>query len=256
MKASVPIWTRGVSLRRFCRLERDLKADVAVIGAGMAGILTAHRLSEAGARVVVLEAKRVAGGQTRRTTAKLTSQHGMIYDALIQKFGAEKAGKYARANEAAIREYAEMISRLGIECGWRETCAYLYTKTADEPMRREAEAAASLGINASFTAETELPFRIRGAVRFGGQAMFSPLKLISPIIESLEIYEDTRVISVKGKSVITERGTVTADKVVFAAHYPFVNIPGWYFMRMHQERSYVLALKSNSYPVAGSFLLL
>lgn len=78
------IWSQSCSIRERETLHNDLEVEVAVIGAGMAGILTAFALQEAGRQVVVLEANRIGSGQTRNTTAKITSQHGMVYQKVIQ----------------------------------------------------------------------------------------------------------------------------------------------------------------------------
>lgn len=242
------IWRASAELHAHRALEGEINADVAVIGAGMAGVLIAHRLKRRGARVVVLEADRIASGQTQNTTAKLTSQHGMLYDALIRRFGLDTARQYALANGQAIDEYAALIRELDIDCGFAEAPAYLYSLVSDEPMQREAEAARACGIDAHFTADTELPFDVAGAVHFDRQAMLHPLKLIGALSGELEIYEHSRVTDVRERRAVTEHGAVNAESIVFAAHYPFVNVPGWYFMRMHQQRSYVLALKSDWLP--------
>ena len=97
------IWTKTCSIPKREPLQTDKKIEVAVIGAGMAGILTAFLLQKAGKQVIVLEANRVASGQTRNTTAKITSQHGLKYAELIQTVGKEKACQYAMANETAIQ---------------------------------------------------------------------------------------------------------------------------------------------------------
>ena len=248
MEQHASIWQQTAQIDPRPPLPGDLRTDAVILGGGMAGLLTAHQLQQRGMRAVVLEAGRIAGGQTGHTTAKITSQHGICYDALIQKFGINKAGQYARANELAIREYARIIRNGGIDCDFHETFACVYSTVSEAPMHREAEAAASLGIPARFTAETELPFPVAGAVRFDRQARFHPLKFLQSICRSLEIYENTRALSVEGEEVRTPQGIVRAKHIVFATHFPFVNFPGWYFLRMHQERSYVLALESDWLP--------
>ena len=242
------IWLRSVEIPGRAPLKRDLSADAVVIGAGMAGVLIADRLRAQGVRAVVLEARRIGSGQTMGTTAKITSQHGMIYHGLVERIGREAAQQYATAQQRAIREYAEMIRDRGIDCDFQEAPAYLYSGMHAEPLRLEAEAAASLGIDAQFTRETELPFPVAGAVRFDGQARFHPLRFLRAVSEDLEIYEETPAVSVSDHEVRTPGGTVRAEHIIFATHYPFVNVPGWYFMRMHQERSYVLALHSEWQP--------
>lgn len=237
------VWTKDTEIRRREPLPGDMEAEVAVIGAGLAGILTAYYLKQAGIRAVVLEADRIGSGQTKNTTAKITSQHNLIYDRMIRTFGRRMAEHYARANEAAIGEYERMILEKGIECDFARHPACLYACTGTELLEREAEAAESLGIKASFETACELPFPVAGVTRFEHQASFHPLKFLAQMAEEVEVYEQTKVLKVKNGSVETGRGCVAAEHIVFAAHFPFVNVPGYYFARMYQERSYVTALE-------------
>lgn len=236
------IWTESCQFKERERLGGDGKAEIAVIGAGIAGLLTASALQRAGRQVVVLEANRIASGQTRNTTAKITSQHAMIYRRLIDTLGKSRAKQYAMANEAAIEEYRRLITAESIDCSFEERNAYVYGSDTAQ-LQAEAEAAASLGLSASFVRETKLPFPVAGAVCFARQAQFHPLRFLEHIARPLTIYENTPVRSVKGGRIETERGILLAETIVFACHYPFINFPGMYFARMHQERSYVLALK-------------
>ncbi|MGN0132480.1 MAG: FAD-dependent oxidoreductase [Lachnospiraceae bacterium] len=242
------IWHDMVVIPERESLSEHITADVAVIGAGMAGILTAYALKCQGKNVVVLEADRIGSGQTGNTTAKITCQHGMIYDKMIRKYGKETASIYARANRAAIDAFERLIKEQNIDCQFQKVSAYLYSTMDDEKLRAEAEAAQMLGIKAYFTRETELPFTVKGAVRFEGQAQFHPLLFLKEIAKSLKIYERTKVLSVKGHRVETGGGSVTAEHIVFATHYPITNIPGFYFLRQHQERSYVLAVVKTKKP--------
>ncbi|MBE5922607.1 MAG: FAD-dependent oxidoreductase [Lachnospiraceae bacterium] len=237
------IWVETAARTARGKLERDLQADVAVIGGGMAGILTAYLLSRAGFHTVVLEANCVGSGQTSNTTAKITAQHGLIYHKLLNTVGEKKAALYARANQNAIQQYAEIIKREKIDCDFKICPAYLYARERDVRIHQEYEAAKKLGIDADYVMDTELPFRITGAVRFRNQAQFHPLKFLYHVADLLEIYEHTRVQKIEGNRIITDGGTVSARQIVISTHYPFINFPGLYFTKMHQERSYVLAVK-------------
>lgn len=243
-------------------MSKDVKWDVIVVGAGMAGLLTAYYLRERGKKVLVLEAKTICSGQTERTTAKITSQHDLKYTKLVETVGMEKARMYAQANESAIWEYEKLIQKKEIPCQFKKACAYLYTTEDAKVLQKEAEVALSLGIDAFFTTETELPFAVTGAVCFRNQAQFSPLEFIQYIASELNILEYTKVIAIEGNKVIAEskchqenveegdayenqiweKRIFTAEKIVIATHYPTFNYPGFYFLRQHQERSYVLAL--------------
>lgn len=218
------------------------ESDIIVIGAGMTGLLTAFYLQRAGRKVLVLEAEEVASGQTGYTTAKITSQHGLFYDKLIKNIGEESARLYARANQEAVEAYAKLIRELKIDCEFQCRPAYLYSKSDREQLLKEAEAAAKLGLPAHFVEKTELPFETVGAVCFKNQAQFHPMKFAGAIAAQLEIREYTRVRKVKGHNIYTDGGVFRANKIIFATHYPIVDVPGFYFLRQHQERSYVLAL--------------
>lgn len=236
------IWSQTVQIPERKALTTEEMADVAVIGAGIAGLLTAYYLQKEGKKVVVLEADRIAGGQTKNTTAKITSQHGMIYSSLIENYGEEKARLYAGANEMAIKEYEELIKKEQIDCHFERLSSYLYSTEDADKLKKEAKAAASLGIKSYFTQKNALPFKAVGAVCFEEQAQFHPLEFVKRLAEALIIYEKTRVLKVKGHCIETNRGKVFAKYIVFTTHYPFPNVPGLYFARQHQERSYVLAL--------------
>ncbi len=238
------IWTENISLPQREPLHEDIRVDVAVIGAGMAGLLTACLLQEKGIRAVVIDGERTAGGVTRNTTAKITSQHDLIYKKLIDSFGKEKASQYAQANQKAIQKYAEIIQKKNIDCSFERKSAYAYTLEDPDGIQDEIAAAQSLGIQADFTTDVKIPFKVKGAEVFPDQAQFHPLQFIRAIAEGLNIYEHTWARSVEKNEIITDQGKIIADAIVVATHYPFVNAPGYYFMKVHQERSYVLALEN------------
>ena len=245
MQTMESIWSKSAAIREYPSLDGDMSTEAAVIGGGMCGILTAFQLQERGVKTIVLESSRVGSGQTKNTTAKITSQHNLIYDRLLREFGPEKARQYADANQYAIGEYRRIVERLGIECQFEERPAYLYSTLAEDVSRLKQEAAAAreLGIGAEFTAKLPLPFLIAGAVKFNRQAQFHPLLFLRALAEHVTVFEHTAAKTVEGHRIRTERGTVTAEHIVFATHFPFINTPGHYFARMHQERSYVLALE-------------
>lgn len=245
------IW-RDIEIPPRPALAGDIKTDVAVIGGGMTGCLTAWLLSREGVQTTVLEERRIGAGQTGDTTAKVTSQHGLIYQRLLTQLGAELARMYAQANRRAIGQYRAMAEELGADCEMKSCPAYLYTSRSPMALQREWSAAVQLGLRARLSPATELPFPVAAALRFEDQARFHPMKFLRAVAEPLTIYENTPVRRVEGGTLLTDRGTVRAKKVVFACHFPFVNAPGFYFARMHQQRSYVLAL-AGPRPLEGMY---
>ena len=240
------VWSESCKFRKRDALNKDIKTDVLVIGAGIAGVLTAYMLKQKGREVVLIDAAEIASGNTKNTTAKITSQHDLIYSKLIAEFGEEKARQYAKANELAIKKYKEIIEDKRIECDFEEKPAYVYSLNEVDVLKEEVEAAKNLGIDAEFVQEANLPFKIKGAVKFNNQAQFNPLKFLKGISNELVIYENTRALEIKENLVVTSGGNITANNIVVATHYPIMNAPGYYFMKMHQERSYVLALENTS----------
>jgi nitrite reductase/ring-hydroxylating ferredoxin subunit len=146
-------------------LPGDVSADVAVLGGGLVGLTAAVLLKRLGKTVAVIEARRIAEGVTGHTTAKLTSQHHLIYDTLITDHGEERVRLYAEANEAAIDRIEAFVNEKNIDCDFRSLPAYTYTEFADMVLQLQAEVAAArrVGLPGSFVRDVPLPFPVEGA---------------------------------------------------------------------------------------------
>lgn len=238
------IWSKENSKSASNTLKGNISTDVAIIGGGMAGILTAYFLKEENIECAVLEDKYIGSGQTKNTTAKITVQHGLIYNNLIKKFGKEKALQYARANVNAIEDYRRIIRDNNIDCHFESCPAILYTRENPRALITEATAAKQLGIECKLTADTSLPFEVKAALCYPNQAQFNPIEFLNAVSQKVTVFEDTKVLRVSKNRIFTNKGTVNAKNIVFTSHLPFVNFPGIYFARQHQERSYVIALKN------------
>ena len=245
------IWAERHSLSRFPKLARDLKTDALVVGGGLAGLLCAWALKQAGAACVLLESGRICGGVSGNTTAKITSQHGLIYDKLLREFDADTARLYYEANEAALARYRELAGRFS--CDLEDRDNYIYSTKGLRELDREMKALERIGAKADRVASPGLPFQTAGAIRFPHQAQFHPLKLAWGLAGELEIYEQTPVREFGKGWARTDGGTVKADAIIIATHFPVINKHGGYFLKMYQQRSYALALE-NAGTVDGMFL--
>lgn len=233
------IWTKTVTMPSFPALEGDIKTDVLIIGGGMAGILCAHFLQEQGVDYVLAEGREICSGVTKNTTAKITSQHGLIYQKIAKQRGMEMAAMYLGANQAAVRAYGELAK--GIDCDFERKTNYVYSLKSRKKLEKEAKILTKIGFDNIFAEYTELPFRVKGAIGFPNQAQFHPLKFVAGLAKRLRIYEHTYVKKLKPHRAVTENGDIVFDKVVFATHFPIDNKHGMYFMKMYQHRSYVIA---------------
>ena len=211
------------------------------MGVGMAGILCAYLLHQAGVEYVLAEASQICSGITKNTTAKVTSQHGLVYHKLLSRFGMEQAKLYLEANESALAQYRRLCET--IPCGFEEQDNYVYSLDGKKKLGQEMTALSFLGADAQFVQLLPLPFSTAGAVRFPHQAQFHPLRFVSGVAKGLHIHENTVVRELMGTTAVTNHGSIKAEKIIVATHFPFLNKRGSYFLKLYQHRSYVLALK-------------
>lgn len=249
----------------FERLTENKDADVCIIGGGLTGITTAYYLSKTNLKVTLLERDKLCEKTTGNSTAKITSQHGLFYDYLIQSQGREKAKQYLEANEQAIKNIENIINEENINCDFEKQDAYVFARKKEEiqKIENEIKAVKSLGVNAKFVQNVELPFNTFGAMKFDNQAQFNPCKyaegLINSIKDKVNIFENTKVVDLKSNDdkydVITEEGKkITAKYVVIATHYPIINTPGYYFLKMYQSMSYVIGVEVNQKLFDGMYI--
>ena len=239
------IWAE-TNLPSFPPLQGDTRTQVLVIGGGMAGLLCAYRLRQAGVDTILLEAGRICGGVTQNTTAKITSQHGLIYHKLLQKLGREQAKLYLQANEQAVQDYHALCK--DIPCHFESQSAFAYSLRDRQMLEQEMHGLHRLGYPAILREDLPLPFQTVGAVKFRRQAQFHPLEFAAHIARELPIHENSPVHAIEENTAITDKGKVTADKIIVATHFPFLNAHGSYFLKLYQHRSYVLALENTAFP--------
>lgn len=245
------VWTDTVELPSFKTLDGDIKTDVLIIGGGLAGLLTAYMLQKEGVEYVLVEAEEICSGITKNTTAKITSQHGLIYADLIHRFGKERTKLYLEANQRAIEEYAGICAEA--DCGFETRDSYVYSLNDPKKIEREVEALHKIGFEAEFHQKLPLPFPVAAAVKFKEQAQFHPLKFTSHIAKGLSVYEHTMVKEITPGGAITQTGSIKAERIVVATHFPFINRHGGYFLKMYQSRSYVTAVE-NAADVDGMYV--
>ncbi|WP_044896236.1 FAD-dependent oxidoreductase [Bacillus alveayuensis] len=259
-----PIWREDVTLPSFPKLSTDLHVDVAIVGAGITGITTACLLKKEGFQVAIIDASTILNGITGHTTAKVTTQHGLIYHELIQHFGEEKAKIYFNANQEGSKWIKSVIKRENIECNWTEEDAYIYTNTLSsvQKLQNEMKAYEKLIINGEYVSEIPLNVPHIGAIVMKNQAHFHPLKYLEKLVEKLmdqdtQIYENTVAVDIeegqKVKVKTRDGNTITSNYLVIASHFPFY-WKGLYFARMYAERAYIVAAKTKREYPGGMYI--
>ena len=259
------LWLEENQIKEFPKLEKDEKADICIIGAGIFGISTAYYLSQNGYNVILIERNKIASKVTGHTTAKITSQHGLIYHYLLNQYGIDFAKKYFNANQGAITEIERIIQENNIECDFEQQNSYVYTtdKTELEKIQEEIEALDRINPDAKLVNKSQLPFSIIKGIEFKNQAQFNPIKYIQGLVRKLEenkvrIFENTTCFDIKQDNeeyiCYTENNTIKSKYVVIATHYPFINIPGMYFAKMYQSSSYVIGVDTKTELFSGMYI--
>ena len=289
---------------KFNKLEKDISTDVCIVGAGIFGLTCGYYLTKQGYNVVLLEKEKdIASKTTGHTTAKITSQHNLIYKYLIDSLGESMAKKYLYANQDAIGNIYQIINDENIDCDFVRQDSYVYTNNLDEleKIKLENKAVNSLGFKSEFVTSTPLPFNVLGALRFPNQAEFNPIKYAyglakcitsngSSAIDGLvnagsvgsvsvgdgivenspggaslnlakgtgEIYTDTLVQNIKKENdefITSCKDYVVRSKyVILASHYPFIDRLGYYFLKMYQSTSYVIAVDIGDKTFDGMYI--
>jgi glycine/D-amino acid oxidase-like deaminating enzyme/nitrite reductase/ring-hydroxylating ferredoxin subunit len=240
------------------------RADVVVVGAGMAGLCTAWLCAEGGRSVVVVEAGAVARRTTGHSTAKLTALHGLTYGELSEAKGRDAASAYAAGNVEALAKFRQLITDQGIACQLTEaealTCAA--TDAGLRAIDLEAEAATRAGLPVDLTSSTELGALVKRAVRLPAQAHFDPYAFCDGLIDRLRtrgvsVLEQCRVTDVTETAdeceVAARDVRIRCDAAVLTTHHPIVD-PALIASRMRPERSYAVAGSAAAEAPAGMYI--
>lgn len=249
----------------FKSLDKDISTDVCIVGGGIFGITCAYYLTHKGFDVTLLDRDNIAQKVSAHTTAKITSQHGLIYKYLLDSFGLNQTKQYLSANEQAIKNIRKIIDEEKIDCDFEIQDNYVYTTKQNEisKIQEEYKALNSLGFKCDLLTSTPLPFETLSAIKFSNQAQFHPLKYIFGLVDKIiknsgKIYTHSAVYDINqtdnGFTTYTSNNKVNSKYVILASHYPFINAPGYYFLKMYQSTSYVIAVDTHEKLFDGMYV--
>lgn len=244
------LWQGCTDLPEFPNLTEDISTDILVIGGGMAGLLTAYTLKSKGFDVVLAEKERICCGTTTKTTAKITAQHGFIYQKILKACGKDYARMYYDANSEAVSALIQICSKAGFNPEIKDN--YIYSSDSYK-LEDELKALEKIGAHPVYLDDLPVPVLAAGAVGLKNQGQFNPLRLAQFLSKNLRIYENTKVSQMIGTTAITQSGRIRAKKVIVTTHFPFINKHGFYFLKLYQHRSYMLAMK-NTEPLSAMYV--
>ncbi|MBU8880466.1 FAD-dependent oxidoreductase [Bacillus sp. FJAT-29790] len=256
---------RDLSLPSFGKLSEHISADIVIVGGGITGITAGYLLVKEGFKVAILEAGQILSGTTGHTTAKVTAQHGLIYDELISHFGLEKAKLFYEASTGALDFIRNTTKEKQIDCDFSNEDAFMYA-TSDEyakKIEKELDAYRKIGINGSLVDGIPFDISTKATLMMRNQAQFHPLKYLQRLLQDFVefggvVYENTTATDIgEGDHpvVITRDGhRVKCKHVIAASHFPFVDMMAFYFARMHADRSYILGIKAKKDFPGGMYI--
>ena len=259
-------WVDTSKTTNYPNLDKNIEVDVCVVGAGIVGASTAYFLSnKSNLRIAIIDKDKVCMGVSAHTTAKIASQHGLFYKYLIDEFGKDFAKKYLFSNQEAIEKIKEIVNKEKIDCDFERQDAYVFAASDEEAkkIKDEVNAVNSLGFNAEYLEKINLPINnIKGAIKFPNQAQFNSRKYVLSLLNILEkrnvkIFENSKVEKIENgeKNIIyANKHKIKAKYVVLATHFPILNFPGLHFIKMHQDKSYIIGVETKDKLFDGMYI--
>lgn len=261
------IWDNDINQNnKFNILDKDISTDVCIIGGGITGISIAYELFKNKIDFTLVEKDKICGKTTNFSSAKVTSQHGIIYNELSNKYGLKFAKYYLEANNTAISNIENIIEKENIQCDFKHENAYIFTQNVSDVdiLKNEYKTLNKLNFkDVELLEDIDIDINCCQALKFKNQASFNPVKYtlsLANIIyrKNKNIFENTCVLNIKednGKYIInTQNHLITAKYIVLATHFPIKDIPGFYFLKMYQNTSYIIAVDIGKNKFNGMYI--
>lgn len=253
------IWLQNMQTTINTSLQESLQTDVCIIGGGLSGIMTAYHLAKAGKSVVLLEGNSFLSGATGHSTGKLTAQHGLVYQTIIEKFGLDAAQLYYELNQKAITAALDLVDSSII----KPATSFLYTTESNNIKKIEDEwdAYKLLHIPGTFGEKCEIPYSSKASVSMLEQAQIHPVRFGQSIMDmagkaGAKFFEHSRVAHINLSKPYVElenKQTVYCKDLVICSHYPLEAIVGLQLVKLKVNRSYIIAFKCSE-PYKGQYL--
>lgn len=247
---------------------RDTVVDVAVVGAGITGLVTAVLLARAGRRVLVIEARTPGAVTTGNTTGKASLLQGIRLSTIESRQGPESTRQYVEGNREAQAWLSHFCDEHGVAVQHEDCYTYAQTATGERTARKELEAARRAGVEVEWDTSLDVPFPARAAVRLRDQIQLDPMPLLDALVTELEDHGGRLLTGRRVRTVQTAGGelhlrlqqrtaddepVIAASQCVLATGTPILD-RGGYFARLKPQRSYCVAFSLPSAPPRGMFL--
>ena len=201
----------------FNQLDKDIECDVLIVGAGLSGLLCAYQLQNHFEKIVLIESDTICSGASGRSTGKITSQHGLIYQEIYKIHGKDKTRLYYEENERGIHEIEKIIKEYNIECDFRRKDAIVGCKS------KYLENKISQEINVYNTCDMSYEKiqnenGITKGIKVKNQASFDPYQFCIQLADKLDIdiYENTPMMQMHDHAVKTKQHIIRYEHCILA----------------------------------------
>ena len=226
------VWADTAEMPNYPPLQECPRADICIVGAGIAGLTTAYLLTQAGKSVVVLDDGPLAGGATKVTTAHLSNAIDDRYFEIERLHGQRGAQLTAESHTAAIDRIGSIAQQENIDCDFERLDGYLFLAPGEKEEVLDRELAATK--RAGLTEVEKLvyaplsSFDTGPCLRFPNQGQFHPLKYLAGLAKAIErddgrLFTQTHADQIDGGAparIKVGSHIITADAVVVATNTP------------------------------------
>jgi len=258
-------WVASTDDPGYPALDGELATQVAIVGAGIAGLTTALLLARAGVEVAVVEARTVGSGVTGHTTGKLTALQGLAYVRIESAHGEEAARRYAASQTAALELVFGLADELAVPCELERATDWVYALGRDEvdAVARAAAAARRAGLPVTLVRPLDAPFPAAAGLCLEGQGQLHARRYVLGLARELirlgaPVHQGTRVLELEdaggGRTLLhASGGTIRARHVVLATNAAITD-DGLLFARAHPRRAYAVAAPVPEGAVEGMWI--
>lgn len=250
------------------KFNDDITAtDVLIIGGGMSGIMTAYELSKNdNIHVTVVDAGKITRNVTSKTSAKITPLHNLMYQDIEKIHGLNKAKDYYNSQVEAMNYIVDTIEQENIDCDLVKEDNYIFSETESglNKLNKETDTLTRIGVKFDVIDNIPINIKVKKAIKYKDNYLFHPIKYLNKIIDIissrknvtiLENYKalDYKLNNNKYNVYFDNNKIINSKYVVVATHYPIFNLIGLYPGKLYQEKSYLLASKSDK-RISGMYI--
>lgn len=234
-------WGKGINIKEYNSLRKNVKCEVAVIGGGISGILCSYFLSEQGYNVILIEKNKLYSGATGHTTAHISVIENYIYKNLCKLYDKGVARTYYKSRLDGIKLYDYLISAYNIECDYKRVDSIFYEVDDKTKLKEEYEILKEFGADISFTEDTYIfGKKVASKINMKNNRTFHPIKFLEKLPRKYQIYENTEAINIdfEKKIIYTQNNTIEYKYAICTTNFPFLKLKGLYPLKMYKSSSY------------------